>query len=259
MARCLIQRLLKHLLSSLCALFTTLAVPAQNAPDTGPLRVGISPIFPPMVFKQDGILAGAEIDFARGLGKYLGREVTFVELAWEDQIDALNTGRIEIIMSSLSMTVARAHVIDFARPYVMIGQMPLARREDENKYLLGLPAKPAGAWGVLKATTGHYLLQRDFPRTRIKLYKTGADAVKALKSKKIDLFISDSTLVWYLAGVHADQGLAAVRLVLSQEQLAWGVRKGNQSLLDAANAYLDSTTKDGTLNQILRRWTAISP
>src|SRR5262245_32751572 len=77
--------------------------PASNPP----LKVGVSPIFPPMVFKQNGNLAGVEVDLARAFGEYLGRPVTFVELPWKDQIDAVNQGRIDIIMSSMSVTTAR--------------------------------------------------------------------------------------------------------------------------------------------------------
>jgi ABC-type amino acid transport substrate-binding protein len=76
------------------------AVPAPAPGDTTVLRVGMSPVFPPMVFKQAGELAGVEVDLARALGAKLGRRVVFVELPWEDQIEALTAGKTDIIMSS---------------------------------------------------------------------------------------------------------------------------------------------------------------
>src|SRR5262245_58287864 len=85
------------------------------------LRVGVSPVFPPMVFKQGKNLAGVEIELARALGDAMGRSVTFVELPWEEQIEALNAGRIDIIMSSMSITPARRFVVDFSQPYLVIG------------------------------------------------------------------------------------------------------------------------------------------
>jgi ABC-type amino acid transport substrate-binding protein len=91
------------------------------------------------------------------------------------------------------------------------------------------------------------------------VFTSATQAVQALKNKKISLFISDSTLIWYLAGTHSAEGLAAVSAVLTEEQLAWGVRKGNDKLLAAANEFLQQATQDGTLNRIFRRWTAVSP
>ncbi len=226
-------------------------------PDSAVLRVGVSPIFPPLVFKQQGRLAGVEVDLAHALGKALGRSVSFVELPWEDQIDALNRGRIDIIMSAMSVTPAREFVVGFSQPYLVIGQAPLVRREDYNQYVLGLPLDAKSTVGVLKATTAEFLVQRDFPKMRRKMFRTEADAVQALKKKKIDLFIADSPSIWYLAGVHAAEGLAAVPIALSKEQLAWGVRKGDEKLLAAANEFLEQATKDGTLTQVFRRWMAV--
>jgi len=242
--------------SSLCL---APAVAQESASATSALRVGVSPVFPPMVFKQNGDLAGVEVDLARALGETLGRKVTFVELPWEDQIEALTAGRIDIIMSSMSITMARRFVIDFTRPYLLVGQMTLVRREDQGQYTLGFPIRPPGTVGVLKATTGEFLVQREFPKASRKVFTSGTEAAQALKKKKIDLFISDSTLIWYLAGMNAAEGLSAVPIPLSEEQLAWGIRKGDDKLLAAANEFIQKSSQDGSLKRILQRWTAVAP
>jgi polar amino acid transport system substrate-binding protein len=221
------------------------------------LKVGMSPVFPPMVFKQGKELVGLEVDLARALGKHLGRAVEFVELPWEGQIEALQAKRIDIIMSSMSITPARSFVIDFSQPFMTIGQSPLVRREDQNAYALGIPYNSDDKVGVLKATTGEFMVKRDFPKMPCRVFRSEVEAVQALKKKKIDLFIADSTLVWYLAGVHANDGLAAVPMALTKEQIAWGIRKGDDALLAAANEFIQEASKDGTLNQVGRRWMAV--
>jgi ABC-type amino acid transport substrate-binding protein len=252
------QRILFCILLGSC--LGLVPVVAQERPAATPaLRVGVSPVFPPMVFKQNGELAGVEVDLARALGESLGRKATFVELPWEDQIEALAAGRIDIIMSSMSITTARRFVLDFTRPYLVVGQLTLVRREDQGQYALGFPIRPPGTVGVLKATTGEFLVEREFPKASRKAFASGTDAANALKKKKIDLFISDSTLIWYLAGMHAADGLSAVPLALSEEQLAWGTRKGDEKLLAAANEFIQKSSQDGSLKRILQRWTAVAP
>src|SRR4029453_2038663 len=110
----------------------------------------------------------------------------------------VNAGRIDIIMSSMSITAARRFVVDFSRPYLVVGEMTLVRGEDQSQYLLGFPNTLPGTVGVLKATTGEFLVQREFPKARRKTFNSETEAVQALKKKKIDIFISDSTLIWYL-------------------------------------------------------------
>jgi len=229
----------------------------STAGTNAPLRVGISPVFPPMAFKQGKEIVGVEVELAKALGERLGRKVVFVELPWKDQIDALNDGRTDIIMSSMSITHARRYVVNFTQPYYIIGQMALVRREDRHKYALGFPTTPEGTIGVISATTGEFLVQRDFPRAKRKAFANGTEAAVALQKKKLALFISDSTHVWYLAGRYANEGLTVVPLALSEEPLAWAVRKTDDDLLAGANAFIAQAAQDGSLRRVFSRWTAI--
>jgi len=231
------------------------ADPAATA--AAPLRVGVSPVLPPMVFKSGKELQGVEVDLARALGAHLHREVVFVEVPWKDQIEALNNGRTDIIMSSMSITPARRYVVNFTKPYFVTGQMALVRREDMLDYALGFPNTLKSPVGALKATTGEFLIQRDFPKTKIKSFPNSEEAAQALIKKKINLFISDSTLVWYLAGMHAQDGLSVVKFPLSEETLAWAVRKSDDALLTSVNEFITTASKDGTLLKAFRRWTAM--
>jgi ABC-type amino acid transport substrate-binding protein len=221
------------------------------------LRVGVSPVFPPMVFKREKELAGAEIDLARALAAEMGSEVKFVELPWDEQIEALNKGKIDIIMSSMTITPARQYVVSFARPYLKVSQMTLVRREDQNAYLFGFPVRPTGTIGTMKATTGDFLVEREFPKAKRKNFKSAEDAVAALKKKKIDMFITDSTLVWHLAGTHANEGVVVAPIALTEEMLGWATRRDDQKLLEAANKFVQKATENGKLNEVFRRWMAI--
>jgi len=245
------------LLAGLMVAGAALGADSTNTPAKPPLRVGVSPVFPPMVFKQGKELAGVEIDLARALGEQLGRKVEFVQVPWKEQIDYLNDGKTDIIMSSMSITMARRYMVNFSKPYAVVGQMALVRRENKHEYVLGFPSRPAGTIGVMRATTGEFLVQRDFPKSKFKAYEQGEDAAQALIKKKLGLFISDSTLIWHLAGKHAADGLTVVPIALSEERLAWAVRKNDEALLAKVNEFIDSSTQDGTMTKALRRWTAV--
>jgi ABC-type amino acid transport substrate-binding protein len=207
-----------------------------------------------MIYKENGKITGVEADFAKALGEALGRPVEFVEVDWENQIPALMDGRTDIIMSDMSMTTARELRISFAKPYLLVGQIALVRREDANRYAIGFPATPPGTVGVIKATTGDFLVQQEFPTTKRKQYKSGEEAATALKKGRIDLFISDAPTIWWLAGVHEVDGLVAVPIQLTQEKLAWGVRRSDADLLNSVNAALTSMQASGRANQIIKQW-----
>ncbi len=226
----------------------------QMPPDSAILRVGVSPQSPPMVFKQGGQIVGAEPELAQALAGAMGRRLVFVEQRWEDLIDALCEERIDIIMSSMSITPARRYRIAFTNPYLQVGQLALTRGGEKYSYLLNLATQAKHGVGVKKGTTADFLMRQEFPHLARKYYKTGEDAATALVKKKIDLFISDAPMIWHLAGLHETEGLTVMPLVLSQEQLGWGVRRADTQLLDSANAFLAKAQESGELKRILSRW-----
>jgi polar amino acid transport system substrate-binding protein len=195
-----------------------------------------------------------EADFAQALGQELGRPVKLVEVKWEEQIPALVEGRTDIIMSGLSITRPRQLRVAFTKPYLSMGQSVLVRRVDADQYLLGFPTTPPGTIGVLKGTTGDFLVQQEFSRNKRKEFKSPLEAAKALEKKQIDLLICDSPIVCWLAGINEAEGLAALPVLLTEEWLAWAVRKSDTNLLASVNTALEKLQRDGRAATIVKRW-----
>jgi ABC-type amino acid transport substrate-binding protein len=227
---------------------------APAAQQQAALRVGVSPNLPPMIFKEGKNIVGVEADFAQALGRALGRLVKFVELEWPDLIDSLEADKIDIIMSSMSITRARQTRMAFSEPYLRVGQMALVRAEDKFRYAPLGSSLANRTLGVKKATTGDLLVQQEFPRAKRKYFDSGDEGAKALSKKKIDLYVSDSTLIWYLAGKNEAEGLVAAPMMFSEELLAWGVRRSDPALLESVNKALKGMKESGQLNRILRQW-----
>ena len=230
-------------------------VPAQTAlPNTAVLRVGVTPNAPPMIFKEAGRLTGVEADLAEALGKDLGRRVVYVEEKWEDLIDALCDNRIDIIMSSMSITLSRSYRVAFSNPYLNVGQIALTRAGEKYDYVVNLAIQAKRGIGVKPGTTADFILQQEIPRAKRKYYTDGDDAAKALVKEKIDLFISDAPMIWYLASRYETKGLTVAPLLLNKEQLGWAVRRTDTELRDSVNAFLKKAQLNGQLNSVLKRW-----
>jgi polar amino acid transport system substrate-binding protein len=239
---------------SLLGLAMLAATSLAAAETASPLRVGVAPVSPPMIYKEAGRIVGLEADFAQALGQHLGRPVTFVEFAWEDLIDALINDKIDIIMSSMSVTRPRQFRIAFSDPYLRIGQMGLIRGDDPRRASLFGSSLVDRTIGLRKGTTGDLLVQQEFPRSKRKYYKSDEDGALALSKGKIELFIDDSTMIWYLAGAYETKGLTVVPVVLTEEVLGWGMRRSDASLQQSVNAFLKKIQAGGEWNQTVHRW-----
>jgi ABC-type amino acid transport substrate-binding protein len=68
------------------------------------------------------------------------------------------------------------------------------------------------------------------------------------------VFIHDAPMIMMMAAKHQAEGVKPLPFMLNEEYLAWGLRKGDAALADAANAFIDQAKRDGTLISIVQRW-----
>ena len=221
------------------------------------IRVGIAPIYPPLAFKENGQLKGIEVDFAHQLSLDLGVKFVLVELPWDDLIPALRAGRIDVIMSGMSVTDARSQLVSFTDWYVRAGQMALIRRKDYDKLrtpgAMDLPTTRVGFQGN---STGELYARQNLTRAKLKSYPTLDDGIKGLRAKQIDFFIYDAPAIWRIRGQLRDQyaDLTGRYQPLTEEHLAWAVRQDDTGLRTRLNAELQRWKKDGYLESILDHW-----
>jgi polar amino acid transport system substrate-binding protein len=227
---------------------------SQQVVQPPPLRVGITPDSPPIIFKQQTEIVGVEADLARELGKALGRPVQFVEIPWERQIDYLIQGQTDIIMSGMSVTDARLARIRFAKPYMKSGLTAMMRTEDAGKYQTPRSVlQSTGLTGVQKDTTGEAFVRERMPNATLRILRKPGSAVYSLNNREIDVFIHDLPAVVWMVSENEGE-VTALRSLLTEEYLAWGVRTSDPALLARIDTLLAGWRKDGTLNRILNYW-----
>jgi polar amino acid transport system substrate-binding protein len=232
---------------------------SAQSDDNTILRVGITTNAPPMAYIEKGKVTGLEAAFARGLGRFMGRDVRFIQLKWEDQITALLSGKTDIIMSSMTITPARKYQIAFCKPYMISGQVSLVRLQEMYRYKNGFTdlLNPSVKIGTVKATTGALFVEKNIATDRKQRYFSYThpeQGVKALLNKDIDDFIYDLPMNFYFAARNEANGLAPVITPLTREQIAWGVRKDDIALYNVANDYLEGIRQDGRLKEMLIKW-----
>ncbi len=226
------------------------------APDPSILRVGVSANAPPLIYKKNGKLTGLEADLARRLGRFIGKQVKFVEVQWEKQIEALENNEIDIIMSGMSITNARKYRIAFSDPYLRSGQILLVRLQEKHHFSTGIYSLMNSSYviGTVKDTTGDLFITQTINGVKIKSFTKSEDAVKALINKDIDAFVYDAPMVCHYAAINENQKLTPILTLATEEFNAWGIRKEDSELLDQANQFLRDLKNKQELQGIIRTW-----
>lgn len=233
--------------------------PAQQQTGTSGkplLRVGVSTNSPPLVYKQGNTLLGLEVDFARQLAAYLGREAVFVEMSWDNQLSALESGKTDIIMSGMTITPKREYRVAFAKPYLRSGQMLLFRATERRRFSDGLYSLmgETPAIGVIEGTTGDFFITKTINRPNLTRFSTSARAVKALADGDIDVFVHDTPIICHYAATYEGAQLTPLLQMITEEYLAWAVNRSNPALLERVNAFVDESRQNNTLQATITRW-----
>jgi polar amino acid transport system substrate-binding protein len=234
-----------------------LADSGSDAPGSVRLRIGTNAVYPPLTFRRGDQLAGIEIDLAHKLARELGIEVELIDMAWEDLIPALRDGRIDVIMSGMSITPERRQLVQFSLPYLRIGQMALIRRKDAVR--LREPSamgRPESRVGFERGTTGERFARERLKDARLVGFETPAEGIASLRAGEIDFFIHDAPTVWRTVGglESTEQELTGLYRTLTDEQLAWAVRKGDRATLELLNRALARWRNEGELELIMALW-----
>lgn len=241
------------------------AADEQKATATKPpaeLRVGIAPNYPPIAFEENGKVVGVEADLAKKLGEELPTKVTFVTFDWDELWPALRDGKVDVVMSGVSITDRRSQQVRFTDPYLRVGQMALVRKSEMAK--LSDPAEmnqTGRRVGVEKNTTGEAYARRHLDKATIVPFDSVELGIAALRGGDVDYFIHDAPTVWRVVGrpPKEDPELIGLYRPLTDEYLAWAVRKDEAATLGALlDGKIEQWQKDGQLQAVIDRWMPVT-
>jgi len=198
---------------------------------------------------------GFDIDVAFEMAKELGVKFVPVDTLWPSIIPALNLGRFDIIMSGMSVTAERKKKVDFADPYMTIGQTILLNKKHANviesykdlndpKYTV--TSKPG--------TTGEEAVKRLIPNSTYKPFDTEEECAMAVLNGRADAFVYDLPFNAVFIAMHGTDKLVFLDQPFTTEPLAWAIRKNDPDFLKWLNKFLEDIRKDGRYDKIYNKW-----
>lgn len=222
----------------------------------GVLRVGLEPGYMPFeLTNQRGEIIGFDVDIARRMANAMGVKLELVSTAWDGIIPALLTDKFDIIMSGMTLTQERNLSVNFADPYIVVGQTILIRKEiaDEVKSYRDLN-NPKFKVSSKLGTTGEQAVKRMIPSAEYISFETEQEAVLDMLNGKVHAVVYDLPLLSITNAQRNDGNLVFLDKPFTHEPLAWAIRKGNHDFLNWLNNFLHQIKSDGTYEQIYNKW-----
>ena len=226
---------------------------AEKEPAKKVLKVGMELAYPPFEMSdKDGKPQGVSVDFAKALGKYLGREVIIENTAWSGLIPSLKTGKIDLIISSMTITEDRKKSINFSIPYSQTSLAILANKESGVTSIEELNVKGKKV-AVKKGSTGHIYATKNLPNAEILLFDKENACVLEVVQGKADGFLYDQLTIYKNYAQHKDTTVAVLKSFQKNPEY-WGValNKKDVELKEQVDAFITKAKADGTFDQFAK-------
>lgn len=194
---------------------------------------------------------GSDVETAQLLAKDWGLELEFVQTTGATRIPNVQTGKADIIVSTLSVTPERAKVIDFSKPYAALQSAVGCLKSLPVKDWPDLKGKAiAVSRGTTQDTTLTNMKDRDL---RIARYDDDATMVTAAISGQADCLATSATIINQV-GVKNPARVFEPKVPITNFDLAIGVRQGEPRMIEKLNEWVTTNLKNGKLNEIYKKF-----
>ena len=234
------------------SLATYLAPISAASRDENVLIVGANIGNVPWEFQDTaGELIGFEIDLVNEVAKRLNREIEIINIPFNGLFSAVQSSRIDIAISSITITEQRLTSVSFAQPYYDSDQS-LTIRSDSNITSVNdlqdeVVAVDTGSTGDIWASEN----QQQYGFKEIRRYEGIAPAALDLQIGRVVGYISDIPAMQYYTKDKPE--LKVVERIRTGGSYSMMFRKDDELAL-SVNEIITTLKQEGLVNELHNKW-----
>jgi polar amino acid transport system substrate-binding protein len=221
----------------------------------GVLKVGMEAGYMPFEMRnKKGEIIGFDVDMVTAMAEAMGVELELVNTQWDGIIGALVTKKFDLIASGMTVTQQRNLQINFADPYITVGQTLLLAKKHEGKITSYEQLdSPDYTLTTKLGTTGDFAAKKYLPNAERQAFETEQEAAMVVLQGKADAFVYDHPFNAIFAARNKGK-VVFLDEPFTYEPLAWAVRKGDPDFLNWLNNFLRQMRGDGSYDEIYAKW-----
>ena len=219
---------------------------SEYVKEKGTLVVGITD-FEPMDFKdEDGSWIGFDADMAAAFAEYLGVEVEFVEIEWDNKVLELNSKSIDCVWNGMTLTDEVTSSMACSNAYCNNAQVVIVPAKLADQYQTAedcadlVFAVEAGSAGEAEITALGY---------ECTPVQSQASALMEVAAGTCDAAVIDSLMAAAMVGEGTSYEGLTYTVQLNSEEYGVGFRS-DSDLAEALNEFFLAAYADGTMQEI---------
>lgn len=217
----------------------------------GALQICTTGDYKPFTLAKDGSFEGIDIELAKSLARALGVEAKFVQTKWSDLLTDMGSGKCDVAMGGISVTLDRQKKVFFSSPYLVNGKAPIVRCADKGKFQTVADIdKPETRVIVNPGGTNERFVRANFKQAKIEVYPDNVTIFDQILAGKADLMIAESIEV--KVQEKAKPGLCAVNPdePLQYGEMGYMLPRGDASFKAFVDTWLHLAKATGEFGKI---------
>lgn len=173
-----------------------------------PLKIGTSGDLPPFsYYGKSGKLKGFDIELMDAIASESGYKVEYQKLPVDSLLPSLQTGKINGVISAITVTPEREKIVNFSRPYFPI-KLALAVSEKNNK-IENIETLKGNEIGVENGTLAAQIAKNLPNNVKVRTFKTNKEVLDALSQGNVDAILNETPMLLFAMG----KGLKGIKIV----------------------------------------------
>jgi len=222
----------------------------------GELVVGTSGDMPPLnMTTKDGEIIGLEPDIAKLIADGMGVKLRFEKMPFSKLLEALESGKVDIILSEMTITSKRNLKVAFVGPYFISGKSVLAKKEKINsiKNINDLNNAQTTIT-ALKGSTSQLLVQNKIPNAKFIPAENYDEAVKQVINGKVDALVAGYPICLVSTHRYPKQNLSAVFPPFTYEPIGIAMPPNDPQLINWFENFITTLNGSGKLKELIKKW-----
>jgi polar amino acid transport system substrate-binding protein len=222
----------------------------------GALVVGTAASMPPLnMTTKDGKVIGLEPDMAKMMADEMGVKIEFKTMPFAELIPALKAGKVDMIISNMTITGKRNMDVAFVGPYFVSGKSFLTKTAwlatAKDMQVVNSPKTRLAA---LNGSTSQLFVKEQLPSATLVTGKDYGEMVQMVLDGKADALVADYPICIFSVFRYPDQDLVSLMPPLNYEPIGVALPNGDPLLVNWVENFINNLEGSGEMKRLADRW-----
>ncbi len=222
----------------------------------GELVVGTAGSMPPLnMTTKNGEIIGLDIDIAKEIAAGMDVKLRVVSMPFANLLPALEAGKVDLILSGMTITPERNLKVAFAGPYYVTGKAFLTKMERITSAQKASEVNsPDTTLTALEGSTSQRFVETFIPDARLIPAKNYDEAVDLVIQDKVNAMIADYPICMLSVFRFPDKGLISLFTPITYEPLGIALPANDPLFINWVDNFLNALKGSGKLEELKKGW-----